>query len=311
MSVLVLTQPQPPGPFLEAFARLAPHVKVHADLESAVAAADEVEAVLLWRLAPGVLAPFRRLRMLCASAAGVDKILSCPDLPPGLPVTRTVDAQQNLQIAQYVTLMVLRHVRSLPLFETQARARAWRRHPVPAPADLRVGLLGLGHSGLAVAQALLAQGFTVLGHSRSPRACPGVETFSGPEGLGRMLARSDVLVCLLPLTSETQGLLDARLFAQLPRGAFVVNVSRGALLVEPDLMAAIAGGQLAGAALDVQSREPLPADDPLWGEPRVLVTPHIASLPTPDTVVQQVLENLRRARSGQPLLRQVDLARGY
>ena len=311
MSVLVLTQPQPPGPFLEAFARLAPQETVHADLESAQAAAQDVEAVLLWRLTPGVLAPFRRLRMLCASAAGVDKILACADLPPGLPVTRTVDAQQNLQIAQYVTLMVLRHVRRLALFEEQAAARTWRRHPVPAPADVCVGLLGLGHSGLAVAQALQAQGFTVLGHSRSPRACPGVQTFSGPEGLEPMLARSHVLVCLLPLTPDTQGLLDARLFARLPRGAFVVNVSRGALLVELDLVAAIRSGHLAGAALDVQSREPLPPEDPLWDEPRVLVTPHIASLPTPDTVVRQVLENLQRARSGQPLLRQVDLARGY
>jgi glyoxylate/hydroxypyruvate reductase len=311
MSVLVLTQPQPPGPFLEAFARLAPDETVHADLESAHAAADEVEAVLLWRLVPGVLEPFRRLRLLCASAAGVDKILSCPDLRPGLPVTRTVDAQQNLQIAQYVTLMVLRHVRRLALLEEQARARTWRRHPVPAPADVHVGLLGLGHSGLAVAQALQAQGFTVLSHSRTPHACPGVDTFSGPEGLGPMLARSEVLVCLLPLTPDTQGLLDARLFAQLPRGAFVVNVSRGALLVEQDLMAAIGSGHLAGAALDVQSREPLPADDPLWNEPRVLVTPHIASLPTPDTVVQQMLENLELARSGLPLLRQVDLGRGY
>ena len=311
MSVLVLTQPQPPGPFLEDFARLAPAETVHADLESAQAEADQVEAVLLWRLAPGVLAPFRRLRMVCASAAGVDKILSCPDLPPGLPVTRTVDAQQNVQIAQYVTLMVLRHVRRLALFEEQAAARTWRRHPVPAPADVRVGLLGLGHSGLAVAQALQALGFTVLGHSRSPRACAGVETFSGAEGLAAMLARSDVLVCLLPLTPDTHGLLDARVFAQLPRGAFVVNVSRGALVVESDLVAAIRSGHLAGAALDVQSREPLPPDDALWDEPRVLVTPHIASLPTPDTVVQQVLENLARARSGQPLLRQVDLARGY
>lgn len=311
MSVLVLTQPQPPGPFLEAFARLAPHETVHADLQSAQAAADEVEAVLLWRLAPGVLTPFRGLRMLCASAAGVDKILSCPDLPSGLPVTRTVDAQQNLQIAQYVTLMVLRHVRRLALFEEQAAARAWRRHPVPAPADVRVGLLGLGQSGLAVAQALLAQGFTVLGHSRSPRTCPGVETFSGPQGLEAMLARSEVLVCLLPLTPDTQGLLDARLFAQLPRGAHVVNVSRGALVVEPDLIEAIRSGHLSGAALDVQSREPLPPDDPLWDEPRVLVTPHIASLPTPDTVVAQVLENLQRVRSGEPLLREVDLARGY
>ena len=311
MSVLVLTQPQPPGPFLEAFARLAPHETVHADLESARAAADEVEAVLLWRLSPGVLTPFGGLRMLCASAAGVDKILSCPDLPPGLPVTRTVDAQQNLQIAQYVTLMVLRHVRRLALFEEQAAARAWRRHPVPAPADVRVGLLGLGQSGQAVARALVALGFTVMGHSRSPRACPGVETFSGPQGLEAMLARSEVLVCLLPLTGDTQGLLDARLFARLPRGAHVVNVSRGALVVEPDLIEAIRSGHLSGAALDVQSREPLPPDDPLWDEPRVLVTPHIASLPTPDTVVAQVLENLQRVRSGEPLLREVDLARGY
>ncbi|MFM7705910.1 MAG: NAD(P)-dependent oxidoreductase [Rubrivivax sp.] len=126
-----------------------------------------------------------------------------------------------------------------------------------------------------------------------------------------MLARSDVLVCLLPLTPDTQGLLDARLFAQLPRGAHVVNVSRGALVVEPDLIEAIRSGHLSGAALDVQSREPLPPDDPLWDEPRVLVTPHIASLPTPDTVVAQVLENLQRVRSGEPLLREVDLARGY
>jgi D-3-phosphoglycerate dehydrogenase/glyoxylate/hydroxypyruvate reductase A len=311
MAVLVLTQPQPSEPFLEAFARLAPHETVYADLETARRAADDIEAIVLWRLSPGVLGPFRSLRMLCASAAGVDKILACPDRAPDLPVTRTVDDAQNQQIAQYVVMMVLRHVRGLVGLEKQALARAWRRQPIPAPAAVRIGLLGLGQSGQAVARALLPLGFTVLGHSRRPRPVDGVQVYSGPDGLQQMLAQTQVLVCLLPLTSDTTGLIDARLLAQMPRGAYVINVARGDLLVEPDLIAAISSGQLAGAALDVQAREPLPADDPLWDDPRVLVTPHIASLPHPDTVVRQVIENLGRARAGAPLLRQVDPTQGY
>ena len=319
MAILVLTPPQPAPPFVEALARLAPHERVFADLESVRRAGAEadVEAVLLWRLVPGQLAPFGSLRLLCASAAGVDKILSCPDLPPQLPLVRTVDDAQNLQIAQHVALMVLRHVRELGVFEAQARQRTWRRRPVVAPSSVRVGLLGLGLSGQAVARALLALGFTVLGHRRRPHGAdgdtppPGVRAFSGPEGLHEMLPRCDVLVCLLPLTPQTEGLVDAQLLGRLPRGAYFVNVARGALVVERDLLQAIREGHLAGAALDVQSREPLPPDDPLWDDARILVTPHVASAPDPDTVARQLLENLGRARGGLPLLRQVDRARGY
>ena len=162
-----------------------------------------------------------------------------------------------------------------------------------------------------MAAGLCALGMTVSGWSRTPREVPGVACFSGEEGLGRMLAQAGVLVCLLPLTRDTAGLLDRKLFAQLPQGAFVINVARGGLLVEADLAAAIAAGHIAGAALDVQSREPLPADDPLWDVPQVLVTPHIASLPSADVVVAQVLENLARVRAGLPPLRQVDPRRGY
>jgi D-3-phosphoglycerate dehydrogenase/glyoxylate/hydroxypyruvate reductase A len=157
----------------------------------------------------------------------------------------------------------------------------------------------------------------VLGYARRPRGAggeappPGVQAFSGPQGLYEMLPRCDVLVCLLPLTPQTEGLVDARLLSRLPRGAYFVNVARGALVVEPDLLQAIREGRLAGAALDVQSREPLPPDDPLWDEPRILVTPHVASAPDPDTVARQLLENLGRSRAGLPLLRQVDRTSGY
>jgi phosphoglycerate dehydrogenase-like enzyme len=311
VAILLLTDPQPSAPFREALARLAPGESILTDLETARARARDVEAIVLWRLEPGIASLFPRLKMLCASAGGVDKIMACTDRPAGLPVTRTIDADQNLQIAQFVAMMVLRHARRLALYEGQAQRKQWRRHPTPAASAITVGLLGLGASGQAVAAGLKALGMTVMGWSRTAREVPGVECHSGAQGLARMLPRSDVLVCLLPLTPQTSGLLGRDLFEQLPRGAFVVNVARGALLREHDLAAAVRSGQLAGAALDVQSREPLPPEDPLWDVPGVLVTPHIASLPAPDVVVAQVLENLARVRVGLAPLRQVDEQRGY
>lgn len=310
MGILVQTHPQPPQPFVQALQRLLPDEPLFEDLEAARARADQVETVLLWRLMPGQLEGLPALRFLAASAAGVDKILG-PHLPPGLPVTRTVDPQQNQQIAQYVCAMVLRHVRQQSLYDAQQRDRIWKRHPVPQPADTPVGLLGLGESGRVVAGALAALGFPVLGWSRSPKSLPGVTAFHGAQGLAQMLPQCQVLVCLLPLTPDTQGLIDARLLQALPRGAFVVNVARGAHVVEADLEQALRSGHLGGAALDVQSSEPLPSDHPLWQVPGLLLTPHVASLPTAETVAAQLADNLQRARRGEPLLRVVDATRGY
>lgn len=310
MGVLVLTHPQPAQPFVDAIARQAPDEPLFATEDAARAQADAIDVVLLWRLEPGLVARFPALKFIAASAAGVDRIVG-PALPEGLPLTRTVDPVQNLQIAQYVCAMVLRQVRQQSLYDAQQRDRVWRRHPIPAPQATTVGLLGLGESGQAVAAALRTLGFGVCGWSRTPRSLDGVQTFDGPAGLARMLPQCTVLVCLLPLTRQTHHVVDAALLQALPRGAYLINVARGGLVDESALADALRSGHLAGAALDVQAREPLPPDDPLWDLPRLLITPHVASLPTPDVVAAQLLENLRRARRGEPLLRTVDRARGY
>lgn len=310
MGILILTHPQPAQPFAEALRRHLPDEPLFLDEASALAQPGQVDVVLLWRLAPGLVERFPGLRFIAASAAGTDKILG-PALPPGLPVTRTVDPAQNLQIAQYVCAMTLRHVRQQALYDAQQRDRVWRRHGIVAPQDVTVGLLGLGASGTVVAGAMLALGFTVCGWSRTAHSIPGVETFDGPAGLARMLPRCQVLVCLLPLTPQTQGIINADLLQALPPGAFLINVARGQHVDEAALAAALRSGRLAGAALDVQSREPLPADDPLWDAPGLLITPHVASLPSPDAVAAQLAENLGRSRRGEPLMRVVDPQRGY
>jgi glyoxylate/hydroxypyruvate reductase A len=309
MSVLFLTRPQPPEVFVAKMAALAPEIESFGAIEACDPAA--VEAVVCYRLPRGIGAKLPNLRMICASSAGVDKILGVEGLPTGLPVVRIVDDAQNRQIAQYVAMSALNHLRERTLYARQQVERAWTRHPIPAPDAATVGVLGLGAAGQVTASMMLGLGLRVAGWSRSPRTLAGIETFHGPAGLDACLAKSDILVCLLPLTDDTRGLLDRRALARLPKGAYLVNVARGAHVVEPDLLGLIDEGHLAGAALDVQATEPLPADSPLWTHPAVVVTPHVASQPTVDSVTRQVIESVRRLREGRPLENVVDPARGY
>jgi glyoxylate/hydroxypyruvate reductase A len=176
---------------------------------------------------------------------------------------------------------------------------------------MRVGILGLGELGSYVAGRLAGLGFTVQGWSRSAKSFEGITSYCGGEGLAAFLAAIDILVCLLPLTAATKDILNNRLFRQLPNGAYIINVARGDHLVEKDLLAAIDGGHLSGALLDVFRTEPLPQEHPFWRHPRITVTPHISSITHPESAVLQILENYHRALAGQPLLNQVDPARGY
>jgi len=205
---------------------------------------------------------------------------------------------------------VLRHHRQLDHFEREQRSGRWSFALPPQAADRRIGIMGLGELGRAAARSLAGLGFPVGGWSRTRKELPGIETFDHA-GWRAFLARTDILVCLLPLTGDTAGILDAATFAGLRRGAFVINVARGAHLVEGDLIAALDSGQLAGATLDVFRDEPLPADHPLWRHPKVLITPHVASYCSPATAAKGVVENIVRARAGQPLIHQVDRGRGY
>ena len=300
MKTLLLTDPMPPGYFTKAILAIAPDatqlVEYRDDLSDAELAG--IEVVLGWRFPSGVAGRLPALRWVCAVAAGVEKLL-VPDLAPHVPVSRIVDTEQAEGIAQFVVMMALRHARGLAGYEAQQLERAWKRQPVAAVRS-RVAVLGMGTMGGAIARLLGAVGFEVRGWSRRTG-----------DALDDVLASADIVVCALPLTRETDRLLDARVFARMPAGSYLINVARGAHVVEADLIDAVRRGHLAGAALDVQCREPMPADDPLWSVPGITITPHIAAQSSPQTIAAQFVAGLRCLERGEMPPQVVDRARGY
>jgi glyoxylate/hydroxypyruvate reductase A len=309
VSVLLLTRPQPPELFAGLLRDMLPAETIWESADEADP--SRVEAIIAWQLKPGTLARYPNLRLVCATAAGVEKITAMPDLRAGVRVMRIVDPLVNTGMAQYVLLMALRHMRMLPLFEAQQRAHDWTRHRPPDPYTMTAGILGMGEVGRTIAAALRSAGFNVCGWSRTPKEVPGIEVFYGEEGLPGCLGLSNYLVCALPLTGQTRGILDRAALAKLPKGAYVINVARGGHLVERDLVALLDAGHLGGAALDVQQIEPLRPESPLWDHPAIAITPHIAAQASVATVCAQFADNWGRLRAGQPLLNVIDRARGY
>lgn len=271
---------------------------------------EEIEVALVWLPPPGLLASLPQLRAVLSLGAGIDSLLTDPTLPD-LPLCRMVDPSMTAGMAELVLTVALLYHRRLDVYEAQQSRRLWRMVlPQPAAAT-RIGIMGLGELGGAAARLLARHGFTVRGWSRSPRQVDGVTAFAGPSELEAFLRGSDILVCMLPLTPETEGILDARTLALLPRGARLVNVARGRHLVDADLLAALDDGQIAHATLDVFRTEPLPAEHPFWAHPRIRVLPHTASYSQAEIAAEVVAENLRRLDSGRPLLHLVDRQRGY
>jgi glyoxylate/hydroxypyruvate reductase A len=308
MALLFSSQADDPFAWTAALKRQMPDLDVRVWPD--VGDVRDIDVALLWRYPKGDLKRYPNLKLMCSLGAGVEHILEDPDLPD-VPLTRIVDPMLGADMAAYVTAAVLRHHCDFPDYERFQRERLWKKVPRPHASERTVGIMGLGEMGRACAAALRAHDFPVLGWSRSPRTLAGVECFAGAAALPAFLARTQILVCLLPLTRETRGIIDAKLLRQLPRGAFVVNAARGGHVVDADLIAALDLGHLAGATLDVFEPEPLPPASPLWAHPNILVTPHVASLTDPDTSCAQIAENVRRLRAGEKLLYLVDRARGY
>jgi glyoxylate/hydroxypyruvate reductase len=271
----------------------------------------EIEHALVWRPEPGLLASLPNLKLVLSLGAGVDHILCDPLLPRQVPIVRLVDPWLSAAMSEYVALQVLRLHRQDLDYRSQQQARTWRELPQKNAAERPVGILGFGEIGQNAARKLAALGFSVSGWGRRERTVAGFTVFAGRTGLTQLLARSEVLVCLLPLTSETVGILNAGAFDLLPRGAGLINAGRGGHLVEDDLISALDSGQLSAAALDVFREEPLPPDHPFWRHPRILVTPHIAGITNPATAAPIVVDTIRRFEEGRPLVNQVDPARGY
>ncbi|MGH7096390.1 MAG: 2-hydroxyacid dehydrogenase [Stellaceae bacterium] len=271
----------------------------------------EIDYALVWRPEPGLLASLPNLKLILSLGAGVDHIFGDPALPLHIPIVRLIDPHLTDAMSEYVALQVLRLHRQDLNYQAQQQARIWRERDQKNAAERPVGILGFGEIGQAAGRRLRALGFPVTGWGRRQRVVAGFPTFAGPEELPRLLAGSEIMVCLLPLTGATEGILCARTFALLPKGAGLVNAGRGGHLVEEDLIPALAAGQLSGAALDVFRDEPLPPEHPFWRHPRIVVTPHIAGITNPRTAAPIIAAAIRDFESGRALPNRVDPTQGY
>lgn len=271
----------------------------------------DIEYAFVWAPEPGALRKFPNLKCIFSIGAGVDHLLKDPDLPDGVPIVRMVEPELTQGMSEYVTMHVLRYHREVPALEQQQRDKVWHELIAPTAPSRKVGLLGFGVLGQDAARVLRVLKFDLASWSRTPKRVAGVQSFYGADGLGPFLARTEILVCLLPLTAKTQGILNRDLLAKLPRGACLINAGRGGHQVEEDILAALDSGQLAGATLDVFLTEPLPTGSPFWTHPKVTLTPHIASVTQQISAIEQVVANIRRIQAGKTPLNTVDRELGY
>jgi glyoxylate/hydroxypyruvate reductase len=275
-----------------------------------------VAYALSWRHAPGALAGLPNLRAIFSLGAGVDHMFRDPLLPDA-PIVRVVDEDLTNRMSEWVVLHALLHLRQQRLYDQRQADRHWEEDlEQPAAKDVRVGLMGLGALGLDAARKLKAIGFDVAGWSRTPKTIDRLACFHGADGLDAMLARTDILIALLPLTRETRGVLNARLFAKLARdgrlgGPILVNAGRGDLQIETDIVVALDSGMLKAASLDVFETEPLAKDSPLWRRRNVFVSPHSAALSEPGAVARAIAAQIESFERGEPLKNVVDRAREY
>jgi len=293
--------------WVQALQARLPEARVSAWPEGAA----EATCAVGWGPPGDFFARAARLKAFFSMGAGVDHLHGHTALPPGLRVIRIEDAGMGAQMVQYCCHEVLQHHRRFADYEALQREGRWKTLEITPQKDFGVGLLGLGVLGEQVARALVSLGYPVSAFTRSPRTLDDIACFSGEDEIETFLGRARVLILLAPLTEATRGLLDARRLAMLPQGAWLVNVARGAILVEQDLLSAIDRGHLAGATLDVFGKEPLPQDHPFWGHPRIRMTPHVAARTLLRESADQIAGKLARLHRGEAVGGEVDPTLGY
>ncbi|MEN9591492.1 MAG: hypothetical protein RLZZ481_3278 [Pseudomonadota bacterium] len=274
---------------------------------------EQIQAAVCWHPPQGLLAQLPKLRLVQSLAAGIEHITADNALPRHIPLCRIIDPSMASGMKAFVVWAVVQQQRHMQAYLTNRHLQQWEEQQIVSPQKHRVGIAGLGTLGLACADVLADIGYKVQGWSRTAKAelPPGVAGFHGPAQLESFLAGCDTLICLLPLTEETRGFLCTGLFKQLPAQAHLINVGRGAHLVEADLIPALDAGLLSAATLDTFTQEPLPADHPFWADPRILITPHIATRTDHSVIVRQTLQNLALIELGRAPNHQVDLSLGY
>lgn len=307
---LLMTKPMtaPASEWIDLFGELMPGLEVR--IWPDIGNPSDIEFILIGRMSLADLPPLPNLKLFLAMYAGIEGFIASSHLPD-VPMVRTGQPGGDIAMTEYVMLHVLRHHRQMPDYLDQQACKQWQVRPQKRPHEQRVGFLGYGDLASPIISVLADMGFDVAAWARTPRPDAPVRVFTGDDGFRLFLARTDIAVCLLPLTTQTRGILNRSTFAKMPRGAAIINVGRGEHLVEADLIEALDSGQLGAATLDVTSPEPLPQESPLWTHPGVTLLPHVARRVRADTTIPQVVENIRRLQAGEPLLQQVDRAAGY
>ena len=272
---------------------------------------EDIEAVIVWHHVHGTLTQFPNLKVICNLGAGVEAIFKDQNLPAGVPVTRVVDPRLTRSMAEYVVLHVLRYHRHFAETQQFQANKQWKYIAPDDAAATTVGFLGLGELGLFAADKVKALGFRVAGWSRSKKSIDGMDCYHGADGLPEFLSRVKMLVCLLPLTAETRGIINTDLLNRMPDDSYFINAGRGQQVVDEDLLAALDSGKMSGATLDVFNIEPLPQDHPYWTHPKVTITPHNAADSFPEDVCPQILDNIKGVLAGKPPKHEVKQDRGY
>lgn len=309
MSLIFACQDIPPAPWIAALRQELPDTHIYVWPDHGVA--ENVEFAVIWGPFAREMKQFPNLKAMMSLGAGVDHILEQVDRPVHVPVVRLIDPGLQTGMIEYVLYQVLRYHRHMADYEQQQRKALWIERSQRLPSDRRIGILGLGQIGIACAEALNRLGFDVIGWSRTKKEILNVGCFYGDESLKAFLGQSTILVCLLPLTPETDGILNKVTLAAMPAGSYLINVGRGGHLIEADLLEALNSGHIAGATLDVFREEPLPKDHPFWRHPQVTVTPHIAALTLPQTAVPVIADIVRRIRAGEEVPGMIDPVLGY
>lgn len=272
---------------------------------------EETEFILTFLPDEDIFRYYPKLKVVSSMGAGVRFLTKNPHLPEDITVTKIVQKEHQQDMAEFVLGLILGYTRRLFLYSRYKQEKNWKPHSYKSAPDTTVGIMGIGAIGQVIADLLLKVGFQVTGWSRSKKDLKGITTFSGNDQQSNFLKTADVLVCVLPLTDETTGILNVDLFRQLPRGAFVINVGRGKELIDEDLIQTIDEGYLSGAALDVFQEEPLPSHHPFWNHPKIMVTPHTAGDTHPQKAVKDVLYNYNAMKAGKPLINTIDRKKGY
>lgn len=309
MAIVIIRQDGKTEEWKEALSQGAPNARIYGYLEDHPR--EEITMALVWKHPKGTLGKYPNLECIASFGAGVDFIFEDPTRPKHVPITRVVDPKLTSDMSEFVIGQILGYLKNFNRYKLDQVKGIWEPLPYRRIEDVTVGIMGVGALGKRLSLDLNKLNFKVLGWVNSTKKIKGISIFAGEAQRRAFLSCTDILVCLLPLTGKTTGILNRRLFAELPRGGYIINVARGGHLVDEDLLEMIESGHLSGASLDVFHSEPLPPGHPFWEHRKIQITPHIASVSDIPSVTPQILENYTRLRAGLPLLNPVSLEKGY